>query len=98
MKPSFAGGKPSERLGHLYLDTASYHPAALRAAIETVGVDRIVLGTDYPPAGRSPRPAIDLVESLGLDPDARERILSGNARSLLEPTRRQSTPLTPAAT
>ena len=86
------GEPPSGRLGQLYLDTASYHPASLRAAIDTVGVERLVLGTDYPPAARSPKPTIDLVESLGLSDDDRDRILGGNARALLD---RSGTPSRP---
>ncbi len=91
LKPSIGGEPPSGRLGQLYLDTASYHPASLRAAIDTVGVERVVLGTDYPPAGRSPKPTIDLVESLGLSDEDRDRILGGNARALLD---RSGTPVT----
>jgi aminocarboxymuconate-semialdehyde decarboxylase len=91
LKPSLEGAKPSARLGQLYLDTASYHPTALRAAIDTVGVERIVVGTDYPPAGRSPRPTIELVQGLDLTSEERDKILSGNASQLLDRT------LTPAS-
>ena len=87
LKPSISGEPPSGRLGQLYLDTASYHPASLRAAIDTVGVERLVLGTDYPPAGRSPKPTIDLVESLGLSDEDRDRILGGNAARASRPFR-----------
>ena len=95
LKPSIGGNRPSDRTAQLYLDTASYHPAGLRAAIETVGVERVVLGTDYPPAGRSPKPTIELVESLGLAPEDRDRILGENARRLLD---RSEQPPTPVAT
>ena len=74
---------PSERLSQLYLDTASPHPATLRAAVETVGADRVVLGTDYPPAGESPAAAMAAVDALGLTEEEREGILSRNARALL---------------
>ena len=84
LNPAVDAEAPSRRLGQLYFDTAGYYPAAIRAAIDTVGVDRVVVGTDHPPAGDSPRPTLDLIDELGLDADARERILSGNARALLE--------------
>jgi aminocarboxymuconate-semialdehyde decarboxylase len=84
LQPVVEGEPPSRRLDGLYLDTASYHPAALHAAIEAVGVDRIVIGTDFPPAGDSPAPTLDLVRGLGLDAQATDKILTGNARELLE--------------
>jgi aminocarboxymuconate-semialdehyde decarboxylase len=39
---------PSEAIADLYLDTVSFHEPALRCAIDTVGVDRILFGSDYP--------------------------------------------------
>lgn len=92
LKPSIGGSVPSERTGQLYFDTASYHPASIRAAIETVGVERVVLGTDYPPAGRSPKPTIELIEGLGLAEEDRDRILGENARRLLERSKQPATP------
>jgi aminocarboxymuconate-semialdehyde decarboxylase len=84
LRPSIGDTKPSERIAQLYLDTASYHPVPVKAAIDAVGADHVVLGTDFPPAGRSPQPAVDLVRELGLDPGDRDLILSGNARLLLD--------------
>lgn len=75
---------PSGRIGSLYLDSACYHEAPLRAAIATVGVDRVVVGTDHPPAGESPEPAIAVLGRLGLPPEEHELISSGTARGLLE--------------
>lgn len=37
-----------EYLQEFYYDVVSFHPPALRAAIETVGVEQFVFGTDYP--------------------------------------------------
>ena len=81
--PSVEGPLPSERTGRLYLDTATLHPAALRAAIEVVGVDRLVFGSDYPPAGTSPQAALELVSGSGLTEDERQKVLASNARRLL---------------
>lgn len=39
---------PSEYIKRLYLDTVSFHEPAMRCAIETVGADHIVFGSDYP--------------------------------------------------
>lgn len=84
VEPSLEGGPPSGRIDQLYLDTASYHPAAIQAAVATVGPDRVVIGTDFPPAGDSPAPTVELVKSMGLGPENTEKILTGNARELLE--------------
>jgi aminocarboxymuconate-semialdehyde decarboxylase len=84
LEPVIEGDPPSRRLDRVYLDTASYHPAAIQAAIEAVGVDRLVLGSDFPPAGDSPAPSLDLIKGMGLDAAATDKILSGNARELLE--------------
>jgi predicted TIM-barrel fold metal-dependent hydrolase len=83
VSPKLDGRRPSQRLGQLYLDTASYHPAALAAAVTAVGSDHVVLGTDFPPAGDSPRPTLDLVEAMGLPPEELELVRSGTARRLL---------------
>jgi aminocarboxymuconate-semialdehyde decarboxylase len=83
LEASVEGDPPSRRIGQLWFDTASYHRASLLAAISTVGVERVVVGTDFPPAGDSPRPTLDLIEELELEPEQREMILSGNGRELL---------------
>jgi aminocarboxymuconate-semialdehyde decarboxylase len=85
--PSLDGPPPSERLGQVYLDTAGYHPAALTAAIAAVGTQRIVVGTDYPPAGPSPAAALAVLAELDLEPAARQAILGGTARGLLDGAR-----------
>jgi predicted TIM-barrel fold metal-dependent hydrolase len=66
-----------------YYDTAGSHPAAIRAAIAAIGVERIVLGTDRPPVGETPTETIDAIDAVGLTPDERDLILAGNARHVL---------------
>lgn len=39
---------PSSYLSRLWFDTLVYDPMALRALADRVGIDRLVLGTDYP--------------------------------------------------
>lgn len=82
IEPALEGRPLAERLDRVYLDTASYHPAPVQAAIATVGIDRVVLGTDFPPAGDSPDAAIAVLDAL--DAADREKILVTNGRSLLE--------------
>lgn len=44
----------------MFFDTCSYHPPAFRCALETVGVDRLILGTDYPFRGPLARGVEDI--------------------------------------
>ncbi|MBI4171287.1 MAG: amidohydrolase family protein, partial [Actinobacteria bacterium] len=47
----------------LFYDTCSFHEPALRCAIDTVGADRIMLGSDYPYRGGAGRPLETLMRS-----------------------------------
>ena len=68
----------------MYLDSTSYHTPAVRCAIDTIGVDRIVFGSDSPMLLSIKRKAIDTVKDLGLEPVDQEKILSGTAKMLLK--------------
>jgi predicted TIM-barrel fold metal-dependent hydrolase len=64
-----------------FYDNCSYHHAALRCAIETVGADRIMLGSDYPfrgPLGR----CIDTVLRSDLDAGTKQLMTRDNAARL----------------
>lgn len=61
----------------LILDTCSYHPPAFRCALETVGAERMALGTDYPFRGDLLRAVRD-VRSQQLGPGAEAAVLGGN--------------------
>jgi predicted TIM-barrel fold metal-dependent hydrolase len=61
------------------LDTCSYHPPALRCAVETVGAERLLVGSDHPYRGGLSR-AVEDIEHSDLEPAERDAILSGNAR------------------
>lgn len=66
----------------LYYDNNSYHPPALRCAIETVGADRIMLGSDYPFRGPLAL-CVEDVTTAGLAERDRDAIVSGTARAVL---------------
>jgi aminocarboxymuconate-semialdehyde decarboxylase len=73
---------PSEIIERISFDTVSSHEAALRCAIETVGEDRILFGSDYPQVIGNIQGAIDTIEhSVGRR--HRGRILGDNAAQLL---------------
>jgi predicted TIM-barrel fold metal-dependent hydrolase len=48
----------------LFYDTCSYHPPAFRCALDTCGVDRLILGTDYPVRGPLQRGVDDIQTAL----------------------------------
>jgi aminocarboxymuconate-semialdehyde decarboxylase len=66
----------------LYYDNNSYHPPALRCAIDTVGADRIMLGSDYPFRGSLAQCVGDIADA-DIGQRQRDAVLSGTARWLL---------------
>jgi predicted TIM-barrel fold metal-dependent hydrolase len=72
----------SEYFSQIYLDTTTTDPAAIRFAIEIVGADHLLLGTDYP-ATPAPQPFIEAVQNLALPEEDKAKVLSGNAAKLL---------------
>ena len=74
---------PTEYLKRFFYDNANFHLPALRCALETVGPDRFMLGSDYPFAVGDIAKMVSTFEALGLTPEQRERIESGNALSVL---------------
>lgn len=74
---------PRHYLKRIYVDSLVHDPAMLRFLIDLLGVERIALGSDYPfPLGEArPGALIDALD--GLDPDQRQRLLSGTALEFL---------------
>jgi predicted TIM-barrel fold metal-dependent hydrolase len=74
-----------EALKNVYFDTAAspflYSPRIYHQVSQLVGAEKILFGSDYPlmPASR----VLKEVDSAGLPEEAKELILSGNARRLL---------------
>lgn len=73
---------PSEILKQVYLDTVSYHLPALRCAVDTVGADQIVLGSDYPQVIGDVQKAVSDVRQLGLNEEETDQMLGGTAARL----------------
>ena len=73
---------PSAYFENLYFDIITFYQPALRYMVETLGPDRIVLGTDYPFDMMQTDP-VGFVEGVGLAPDVTQKILGGNAVRLL---------------
>jgi uncharacterized protein len=72
----------AERHPNLYLETSAMpYPSKIAEAVERVGAERVVFGSDGP--GCNPRLEVEKVRMLGLGRDAEGLILGGNAARLL---------------
>ncbi len=71
-----------------YYDNCSYHPPALRCAAETVGPERIMLGSDYPFRGPVRR-CVDDVREAGFGEAETRAMLGGTAARWFTPARPQ---------
>ena len=69
---------PRKYLGQMYFDSLVHDPAVLEYLIRLAGVDRVMLGSDYPfPLGED-RPGT-LIESLDLDEASKASLLHATA-------------------
>ena len=73
---------PRDQLRKCYVDSLVHDEAALHMLVETMGKDRVVMGSDYPfPLGEH-TPG-KLIEAAGFDEATCQRLLSGNALDFL---------------
>lgn len=76
--------KPSEYIRTLYVDSVSFHTPALQCALDTLGPDHVLFGSDSPPVfTHDPHEPLGWVNRLGTDPETKAKILGENARRLL---------------
>ena len=74
---------PSDYLRRFYYDCCTYNGPVLRFLVDTVGIDRVVLGTDYP-APMFLHDPVNWVRGLPeLTEDEKEAILAGNPSRLV---------------
>ena len=73
---------PEDSIKRFYFDTLTHDGALLRALVDYVGADHVLLGSDYPFDMGDPRQA-DAVRGLGFDPDVEAAILDANAERML---------------
>jgi aminocarboxymuconate-semialdehyde decarboxylase len=83
-EPMLIAQAPSHYLKMIYFDSVSYHLPALKCALDTIGVEHMLFGTDAPPLTPLKQRGRDLIDSLGLGPDDKAKVLGGNARRLLK--------------
>lgn len=73
---------PAKALSMMYYDTLVHDPNVLKLLIETVGSDRIMLGSDMPFPIGDPRPRA-ILDDLGLSASERRSIEGGLVESLI---------------
>jgi predicted TIM-barrel fold metal-dependent hydrolase len=74
---------PSAVIDRLFLDAVLYHPRALQAAADLVGVGHLMFGTDHPFSISDPQMNIESIREAFSEPDAL-RVLAGAAIVLYE--------------
>jgi len=74
---------PSEYLKEFYYDTVNFDLNALRLAVDLVGADRILAGSDYPHLIGSLGKMKDSIRGLALSPEDEAKIFGGNAKRIL---------------
>jgi predicted TIM-barrel fold metal-dependent hydrolase len=76
--------KPSDDRARLFVDTAGFEPIAVRAALEAVGVEHLLLGSDWPVDVELRPPAVGAVlNAAGVAAEDLDRVAAGNALELL---------------
>lgn len=74
---------PTTYLKRIFVDTVVFTPHQLKALVELFGVERVLMGTDYP-FDMADFDPVGLVASVeGFDDTARAAIVGGNAKRLL---------------
>lgn len=82
-EPDVMTRPPTSYIEQLYVDTVCYHPPAVQCAIDTVGIDHVVFGSDSPPVPLPLIRAVDTVRQLRISDAEKQKIMGGNAASLL---------------
>jgi aminocarboxymuconate-semialdehyde decarboxylase len=70
---------------HVYVDTMGIHPAAVRAAIDLLGADHVLMGTDWPIVEEKsvPERLAKALAHSGLSATEQQMVASGNTLKLL---------------
>ena len=83
-EPMLIKHEPLHYLKMMYLESTCYHPPGARCAIDTVGVDHFLFGTDSPPLFVLKQEGVDLINKLGLTPEEKDKVYYQNAKKLLK--------------
>ena len=83
-EPMLINHKPSHYLKMMYLESTSYWVPGARCALESVGADHFIFGTDAPPLKSLKAEGVELIKKLGLSPEDERKVYCENARKLLK--------------
>jgi aminocarboxymuconate-semialdehyde decarboxylase len=83
-EPMLIKHPPSHYLKMMYLESTCYHPPAARCAVDTVGVDHFVFGTDAPPLKSLKKQGVDVITQIGLSAADQNKVYYENAKRLLK--------------
>ena len=65
----------------MYADTSGQSPIAIRAALDCLGIEHVLLGSDAPFI--TPAAHLAVIASLGLSPEEHALLTAGNAQRVL---------------
>lgn len=82
-EPDLLTRPPASYIQQLYLDTVCLHPPALLCAVQTVGVDHVLFGSDFPPVPIPLKRSVDTVRNVTISEEDKQKILGDNAAKLL---------------
>ena len=82
-EPDVLTKPPAAYIEQLYFDTVCLHPPAVLCAVQTVGVDHVLFGSDFPPVPIPLKRSVDTVRTVAISSEDKEKILGGNAAKLL---------------
>jgi aminocarboxymuconate-semialdehyde decarboxylase len=85
-EPDVIARPPSAYIRQLYFDTVSLHTPAVLCAVQTAGVDHVLFGSDFPPVPIPLERSVAAVRNLAVPEEDKEKILGGNAITLLRLT------------
>lgn len=70
---------------HVFIDTMGFHPALIRAAVDLLGADNVIVGSDWPILNDGPIRGLlaNAMQRAGLSEDEQSAISGGNCRRLL---------------
>lgn len=79
------GGLPSITRKRLYVDTMGFDPAAIRFAVDLLGPEHVLMGSDWPIMPIMPRQRVqETLTAAGLMADQQAAVMSGNVTRLLK--------------
>jgi predicted TIM-barrel fold metal-dependent hydrolase len=80
------GGPPATTRKRLYVDTMGYDPASIRFAVDLLGAEHVLNGSDWPIMPIAGLQHVkEALTAAGLTADRQAAIMSGNTLDLMKP-------------